>query len=82
MVPIFQCKASFTKDWAGILTIPHHKRQARCEILHRVHMGEVKNTCKIFVGNFEEEKPFVTARRMWEDNIRKHLREIRWKYMD
>jgi len=46
------------------------------------HMGEMRNTYKIFVGKPEEKRPCTRSRHRWEDNIRMDLREIELEIMD
>jgi hypothetical protein len=41
-------------------------------------MGEIRNPCKVLVGNFEGKRP-RRPRRRWEDNIRMDLGEIEWE---
>jgi hypothetical protein len=40
------------------------------------------NAYNILVGKPEQKKPLGGPTRRWEDNIRKHLREIWWEDMD
>jgi hypothetical protein len=40
-------------------------------------MGETRNVYRILVGKPEEKRPLARARRMWVDNIKMDLREIR-----
>jgi hypothetical protein len=42
--------------------------------------GEKRSVYRILVGKPEGKRPL--GRRMWEDNIRMDLREIRWDGMD
>jgi hypothetical protein len=44
--------------------------------------GEKRNACRIFVGKPEGKRPLGRPRRMWVDNIKIYLREIRWDGMD
>jgi hypothetical protein len=48
---------------------------------HVTHMKK-KNTCRILVGEPEEEIPLGRLRRRWENNIKMDPREIRWGCMD
>jgi len=45
-------------------------------------MGTMGNAYNILVGKPEQKKPLGGPTRRWEDNIRKHLREIWWEDMD
>ena len=45
---------------------------------HVVRMGESRGVYKVFVGKPERNRP----RRRWEDNIKVHIREVRWRSMD
>ena len=39
-------------------------------------MGEKRRLYSIVVGNPEDKRPLERPRRLWEDNIRKDLREV------
>jgi hypothetical protein len=43
---------------------------------HVASMGEMRNTYKILVVNFEGKRPLERPRRRWEDNIKTNLRKI------
>jgi len=45
-------------------------------------MGEVRNGYKIMVGKHEGKRPCRRPRYIWEDNIRRDLREIGWEGVD
>jgi hypothetical protein len=45
-------------------------------------MGEMRNACKILVGNYEENRPRERPGCRWEDNTRMDLKEISWKDVD
>jgi hypothetical protein len=44
--------------------------------------GEKKNAYRILVRKPEGKRPLARPRRRWEDNIKIHLRQIRWGGMD
>jgi hypothetical protein len=44
--------------------------------------GEKRNAYRILVGKPEGKRPLGRPRRMWVDNIKMDLREIRWDGMD
>jgi hypothetical protein len=45
-------------------------------------MTEKRNVYRILVGKSEGKRPLGRSRRMWVDNIKMNLREIRWDGMD
>jgi hypothetical protein len=45
-------------------------------------MGEIKNECKIFVGNPEGKRLLGRYRRRSKDNIKIDLKEIEWEDVD
>jgi hypothetical protein len=45
-------------------------------------MGELKNIYRILVGKLEGKRPPERPRHIWEDNIRRNLRERRWEGVD
>jgi hypothetical protein len=45
-------------------------------------MGEKRKACRILVGKPEEKRPLGRPRRMWVNNIKMDLREIRYDGMD
>jgi hypothetical protein len=49
---------------------------------HEVHVGEMRNAYRIFVGKPEGNRPLGRPRCRWEDNIRRNLREIGWEGVD
>jgi hypothetical protein len=49
---------------------------------HIAHMGELRNSFGILVGEPEGKRPLGRPRRIWEDNIRMDLREIELDVMD
>jgi hypothetical protein len=42
-------------------------------------VGEKRNADNILIGKPEGKRPFGRARRRWEGNIRKDLRNIGWE---
>jgi hypothetical protein len=44
--------------------------------------GEKRNAYKLLVGKPEGRRPLGRPRRMWVDNIRMHLVEVRWGDVD
>jgi hypothetical protein len=44
--------------------------------------GEKRNEYEILVGEPEGKRAVGRPRRRWEDNIKMHLREIGWGFMD
>jgi len=49
---------------------------------HVARIVETRNAYKILVGKPEVKRLCQRPRRRWEDNIRKDIREIRWKGVD
>jgi len=49
---------------------------------HVARMGEMRNLYLIFVGEPEGKRPFGRLRRREENNIKMHLRIIRWEGVD
>jgi len=49
---------------------------------HVGHMGEMRNTYKIFVGKPEGMLSLRRPGNRWEDNIIMDLREIGWETVD
>jgi hypothetical protein len=45
-------------------------------------MEDMRNACKILIGKSERKRPLDRAMRIWENNIRKYLRETVWKILD
>jgi hypothetical protein len=45
-------------------------------------MGEMRNTYIILVGKHEGKRPLGRPRHRWDDNIRRDLRKIVWKFVD
>jgi hypothetical protein len=45
-------------------------------------VGEKRNACRILVVKPEGTRPLGRPRCRWVDNIKRHLREIRWSGMD
>jgi hypothetical protein len=41
-----------------------------------VHIGEVRNVCRILVRKLEGKRPFGRPRHIWEDDIRIDLRAV------
>jgi len=46
---------------------------------HIAHMGDIRNSYKIFVGKPEGRRPLGRPRCMWEDNTEMDLRNIGYK---
>jgi hypothetical protein len=46
---------------------------------HVARMGEMRDSCKVLVGNTEGKNPLRRLRRTPEDNIRMNLTEIVWE---
>jgi hypothetical protein len=42
----------------------------------------IRNAYKIFVGKPERRRPRGRIRRIWEDDIRKDLREVGWEVVN
>jgi hypothetical protein len=49
---------------------------------HVAYMGEMRNSCKVFVGKPEGKRQLGIPRRRWEDNIRMDLRAVGWEVAD
>jgi hypothetical protein len=47
------------------------RMKERRNIPHATHMGEIRNTSKILVGQPEGKRPFGRPRYGWEDKIKK-----------
>jgi hypothetical protein len=45
-------------------------------------MGEKRNAYRLFLGKPEGKRPLGRPRRSWVDNIRMHLGEVEWGYVD
>jgi hypothetical protein len=45
-------------------------------------MGERRGAYRALVGKPEGSRPLGRPRRRWEDNIKLHLREVRWGGVD
>jgi hypothetical protein len=45
---------------------------------HVARMGEKRNAYRLLVGKPEGKRPLGRTRRMWVDNIRMDLGEVRW----
>jgi hypothetical protein len=45
-------------------------------------VGELRNAYRILVGKPEWEGLLGRSRYSWEDNIRMHLKELRWEDVD
>jgi hypothetical protein len=44
-------------------------------------IGDMKNAYEILVGKLEGKRPLGKHERIWEDNIRMDLMEIRWNFL-
>jgi hypothetical protein len=45
-------------------------------------MGEMRNSCKSFVGKRVGKRPFEKPRHIWKYNIKTNLKEVGWKGVD
>jgi hypothetical protein len=43
---------------------------------HVMHMGKMRNACRILFGIPERKRPLRGRRHTWEDNIKMHVTEI------
>jgi hypothetical protein len=49
---------------------------------HVARMGERRGVYRALVGKPEERRPLGKPRRIWDNNIKVDLREVRWKGKD
>jgi hypothetical protein len=49
---------------------------------HVERTGEKKDPYRILVGKPKGKRPLGRQRRTWVENIKMHLREIGWDFMD
>jgi len=49
---------------------------------HVARMGEERGMYRVLVGKLEGRRPMGRPRRRWVDNIRMHLQEVGYGYMD
>jgi hypothetical protein len=49
---------------------------------HVGRMGEKRNAYRLLVGKPEGKRPLGRPRRRWVDNIKIHLGEIKWGFVD
>jgi hypothetical protein len=49
---------------------------------HVARIGQMRNWCKISVGNPEGKRPLGRPGCRWENNVRMNLRKIEWENVD
>jgi hypothetical protein len=65
-------------------TIHYYNDQSRKDEMDWAHSkyGGGGNTCRVLVGKSEGKRPYGRPRGQWEDNTKRHVREVRGMTVD